>query len=493
MERTVTVSSEGVAALPRRATGRRLGRGRTTFLALGDLTALALAYAFSYATSEQIGPLPAVSAPAWFLVVVVVVAVPVWLAIFTGYHLYDNDNLRIAVTSFDEIRELFHAMLAGSLFFLILSQGVSHLADWWVYSAVEALLFMAAGLVLIPVVRGSLRSWVFPHVMQRRRTLIVGSGREAQSFHRKLAAHPEYGLEVVGLLDGGDGSVDGVAGPMLGSSRDIAAIIDEHEIDRVLLASSIASHEEMLDLIRTVRRPDVQISIVPRYSEIFTARAILDEVEGVPVITLPPMRLGRSSRVLKRSFDVAVASIALLVLLPLLLVVAAAIRLDSRGSALYRQPRRGRHGSTFRIVKFRTMHVGAEQKRDTVLHMNEVDGPLFKIKGKDPRVTRVGSFLRQTSLDELPQLWNVVRGEMSLVGPRPFVIYEADQITGWARRRLDMTPGITGLWQVLGRNDIPFEEMTKLDYLYVTNWSVWWDMKILCQTIPVVLGKRGAY
>ena len=213
----------------------------------------------------------------------------------------------------------------------------------------------------------------------------------------------------------------------------------------------------------------------------------------MPVVTLPPLRLGRSSRLLKRSFDVGVASLALVLVSPVLLIVTVAIRLDSSGPAFYRQPRRGRHGSTFRIVKFRTMYLGAEQERATVLHMNDVDGPLFKIKGEDPRVTRVGNFLRRTSLDEIPQLWNVVKGEMSLVGPRPFVIYEADQITGWARRRLEMTPGITGLWQVMGRNDIPFEEMTKLDYLYVTNWSIWWDMKILCQTIPVVLGKRGAY
>src|SRR6185503_10752629 len=202
--------------------------------------------------------------------------------------------------------------------------------------------------------------------------------------------------------------------------------------------------EETLDLVRTVRRPDVHVSIVPRYFEIFTSHAMLDDVEGMPIVTLPP-------------------------------------------------PRRGRLGSTFKIVKFRSMRIGAEQDRSDVLHMNEVDGPLFKIKGQDPRVTRIGSFLRRTSLDELPQLWNVLKGEMSLVGPRPFVIYEADRITGWATRRLDMTPGLTGLWQVLGRNDIPFEEMTKLDYLYVTNWSLWWDLKILCQTIPVVLGRRGAY
>ena len=167
--------------------------------------------------------------------------------------------------------------------------------------------------------------------------------------------------------------------------------------------------------------------------------------------------------------------------------------LDSPGPPVYRQPRRGRDGSTFRITKFRTMRVGAEAERQTVAHLNEVDGPLFKVKGDDPRVTRIGGFLRRTSLDELPQLWNVLRGEMSLVGPRPFVLYEADLITGWARRRLDMTPGITGLWQVLGRNDMPFQDMVKLDYLYVTNWSLWWDLKILCQTIPVLLGKRGAY
>ncbi len=488
-----SVQSESVLPAARlESPRRRLGRGRTSILAVADLVSLTIAYMLTYAIADRIAPLPPVSAPGWFLVLVAVTAVPVWLAIFTAYHLYDNDNHRISVASFDEVRDLFHAMLAGSLVYLIVSQGLRYLFGWWIYSAVEAALFLGAALVLIPLVRGSIRSWVFPRLMKPRRTLIVGAGPEALLVHRKLLAHPEYGLEVVGFLDG-DGEREDVPGEVLGSRDDIARVVDEFEVDRIMLASSIASHEEMLDLVRTVRRPDVQVSIVPHYFEIFTSHAILDEVEGMPVVTLPPMRLGRSSRVLKRGFDIAVASTALLLLSPLLLVVAVAIRLDSKGTALFRQPRRGRLGSTFNIVKFRTMYIGAEQKRDEVLHMNEVDGPLFKIKGKDPRVTRVGSFLRRTSLDELPQLWNVVRGEMSLVGPRPFVLYEADQITGWASRRLDMTPGITGLWQVLGRNDMPFEEMVKLDYLYVTNWSIWWDLKILCQTIPVVLGKRGAY
>jgi len=486
----VNLAAESVTA-PRRLGARSgLTRGRTWLLAAGDVAALVTAYAITYAAADRLGPLPPVSAPTWFLALLAVAAVPAWLAAFIAYDLYDNDGHRISVASFDEVRDVFHAILAGSLALLVLSQGLRYLFGWWVYTAVEAALFLGVALALVPLMRGAIRGWVFPRVMRRRRVLIVGTGPEAQLIHRKLLAHPEYGVEVVGFLNGsGDG-----AGPVVGSPSDVARVVDELEVDRVLLAGSIASHEEMLDLVRTVRRPDVQVSIVPRYFEIFTARAKLDEVEGMPVVTLPPMRLGRSARLLKRSFDLVAASTVLLLLAPVLALIAIAIRLDSDGPAIYRQPRRGREGSTFQIAKFRTMFIGAERRRGEVLGLNDVDGPLFKVRrGRDPRVTRVGAFLRSTSLDVLPQLWNVVRGDMSLVGPRPFVVYEADQITGWASRRLDTTPGITGLWQVLGRNDIPFDEMVKLDYLYVTNWSLWWDLKILCQTIPAVVGRRGAY
>jgi exopolysaccharide biosynthesis polyprenyl glycosylphosphotransferase len=469
---------------------RRLTHGKTWLLGAVDLFSLALAYAFTYGVAAKIGSLPPVSAPTWFLVGLGIVAVPAWLAAFAAYGLYENDTVRISVASFDEARDVFHAMLAGSLALLILSQGLRFAAGWWVYSAVEAALFVGAALVLVPSGRGALRSWVFPRAMRPRRTLIVGTGPEALLVQNKIAAHPEYGLEVVGILDSRD--VDG-SGPVVDGHQDMAELVEDLEVDRVLLASSIADHERMLDLLRSVRRPDVQISIVPRYFEIFTSNAFIDDVEGMPVVTLPPMRLGRSSRLLKRGFDLAISSTALLLLSPLLLVIAVAIKLDSPGGVIYRQPRRGRNGSTFTIAKFRTMATGAEARRADVLHLNDVDGPLFKVKQGDPRITRIGGFLRRYSLDELPQLWNVVRGDMSLVGPRPFVVYEADQITGWATRRLDTTPGITGLWQVLGRNDIPFDEMVKLDYIYVTNWSLMWDLKILCQTIPVVLGKRGAY
>jgi exopolysaccharide biosynthesis polyprenyl glycosylphosphotransferase len=467
-----------------------LRRGRTWVLAGADLVALTVAYLVTYTIASWIAP-PAISAPAPLLVALGVLAVPLWIAAFTAYHLYDHDSLRISVASVDEVEDLFHALLAGSLAVLLLAQALTRLEGWRIYSPVEAAIFLGAALVLVPLVRGSIRNWLFPRVMRRRRALIVGSGTEAKLVYEKLRLHREYGLDVIGFADGS--GITDLPGPVLGGWQDVARIVDEFEIDRILLASSIASHEDMLELVRTLRRPELQVSIVPRYFEIFTSNARLDDIEGIPVVSLPPMRLGRSSRVLKRAFDMLVSGSALLLLSPVLTLVALVIRLDSRGPAIYRQPRRGRDGCTFRIAKFRTMHVGAEESRDVVAHMNDVDGPLFKIKGCDPRVTRIGGFLRRTSLDELPQLWNVLRGHMSLVGPRPFVVYEADKIKGWASRRLDMAPGITGLWQVLGRNDIPFADMVKLDYLYVTSWSLWWDVKILCQTIPVVLGRRGAY
>jgi exopolysaccharide biosynthesis polyprenyl glycosylphosphotransferase len=468
--------------------GRGLRRGRARMLAATDTLALVLGYEVTYLAANMISP-PAVIAPTWGMVLLGSIAWPTWLLVFAAYRLYDNDGKRITVSSFDEIGDVFHALIAGSLGFLLLSQVMRRIWDWQIFSAIEALLFVLSTFVLVPLGRGALRSWVFPRVMQKRRALIVGTGADAALVQRKLAAHPEYGLETVGFLAGDEELAPGV----IGVPSHLTRLVDELEIDRVLLTSAMGDHEQMLDLVRTVRRPDVQVSIVPRYFEIFTSHAILDDVEGMPLVTLPPMRLERSSRLLKRLFDIVVAGAILLLLAPLLALIAVAIRIEDRGPSFYRQPRRGRMASTFSIVKFRTMVVGAEARRENVLHLNEVDGPLFKIKGRDPRVTRIGAFLRRTSLDELPQLWNVLRGEMSLVGPRPFVVYEADQITGWASRRLDMTPGITGLWQVLGRNDIPFDEMVKLDYLYVTNWSLWWDLKLLCQTVPVVLGRRGAY
>jgi lipopolysaccharide/colanic/teichoic acid biosynthesis glycosyltransferase len=196
--------------------------------------------------------------------------------------------------------------------------------------------------------------------------------------------------------------------------------------------------------------------------------------------------------VTKRLLDIAICLALLVVVVPALALCALAIRLDSPGPVFFTQARTGRDGRRFRMLKLRTMLANAEELKATLAHLNVLPPPDFKIPD-DPRITRVGRVLRATSLDELPQIWNVLRGEMSLVGPRPFVLHEADQMGGGiGRRRLDVTPGITGLWQVLGRNDIPYDEMLKLDYLYVTGWSAWWDFQILCKTVPAVLGGKGA-
>jgi lipopolysaccharide/colanic/teichoic acid biosynthesis glycosyltransferase len=214
-----------------------------------------------------------------------------------------------------------------------------------------------------------------------------------------------------------------------------------------------------------------------------------DQISGVTLLGVRRFGLTRSSEVVKRGFDLVGASLALLVFAPLLVLAAVAIKIDSRGPIFFRQTRVGRDGRRFRIVKFRTMVDGAEQSKDALRARNETSG-LFKI-ADDPRVTRVGRLLRRTSLDELPQLFNVLRGEMSLVGPRPLVVDEDSQIRGWHRRRLHLTPGMTGHWQVLGSARIPLNEMVKIDYLYVAGWSLWLDVKILVRTVSHVLGRQG--
>jgi exopolysaccharide biosynthesis polyprenyl glycosylphosphotransferase len=462
-------------AKPRRL---RLARGRVISLVAADAAVISLAQTLGYVAAGAAAP------PALLLL-----AIPVWIAVFMVYNLYERQNRSISPATSDELGDLFHALAAGSLLFLVASQLLEGLAGAEVYSPLQAALFMATALPLVLLARGCIRSWVFPAVMSPSRTLIVGAGEVGQIVARKLRSHPEYGLDLVGYVDE---EAHDHAGPIVGRPTDLTRLVEELEIDWVILAFSRCSFDESLDMLRAARRPDVHLSIVPRFFEVFGSNATIQDLEGMPVVNLPQMRLSRSVRFVKRLMDVVFASLGLVVLSPLFAAVAIAIKLNSPGPVFFRQGRHGRGGTVFRIVKFRTMEDGAEGRRSALATENEVDGVLFKIKD-DPRITSVGRFLRRTSIDELPQLWNVVRGEMSLVGPRPFVVHESNQITGWASRRLDLTPGVTGLWQVLGRNDLPFEEMVKLDYVYVTNWSFWWDLKLLLQTIPVVLSRRGAY
>ncbi len=283
---------------------------------------------------------------------------------------------------------------------------------------------------------------------------------------------------------------------MLGAQEELPEIVRALHVERVIIAFSNDSHEQTLRLIRHLHELGVQIDIVPRLFEVIGTNFGIHTAEGLPMIGLPSLKLSRSALLLKRMLDVALALGGLILVAPLFAASALAIKLDSRGPVFFRQVRRGANERMFRIYKFRTMCDDAEERKAELRALNKHNGNggdprMFKIPD-DPRVTRVGRVLRRYSLDEMPQLINVLKGEMSLVGPRPLILEEDQYVVDWRRRRLNLKPGITGLWQVLGRDEIPFEEMVKLDYLYVTSWSMLNDVKLILRTIPVVFRSHTA-
>jgi exopolysaccharide biosynthesis polyprenyl glycosylphosphotransferase len=269
----------------------------------------------------------------------------------------------------------------------------------------------------------------------------------------------------------------------------LAALVTDLDVHRVLVVPSQTNPQVTLDLIRTVKALGVRVSIVPHVFDVVGNSVVFDDVCGMTLLGVRDFALSRSSRAVKRSFDLVGATIGLLAVGPVLCVVALAIKLDSRGPVFFRQERVGRYGCRFRIFKFRTMVPDAESRKAELMALNEANG-LFKMQN-DPRITRVGRILRKTSLDELPQLINVLLGQMSLVGPRPLILSEDSTITGYDRRRLHLTPGMTGHWQIMGSARVPMHEMVKIDYLYVTTWSLFEDIKILTRTLPYMLARRG--
>jgi exopolysaccharide biosynthesis polyprenyl glycosylphosphotransferase len=257
-----------------------------------------------------------------------------------------------------------------------------------------------------------------------------------------------------------------------------------------VICNTSVDEAALLELVHRCKELALKVSVLPQLFGAMGPSVEVDDVEGVTVLGINPPVLPKSSRFIKRSLDIFGSATMLVLLAPLIAVIGIAIKLGSRGPVFFRQPRVGQGGRSFNLVKFRTMTVDAEQRKADLLEQS-TDPDWLKLES-DPRVTRVGRFLRLRSLDELPQLWNVLKGDMSLVGPRPLIESEDRQVDGWARSRLDLTPGITGLWQVLGRTNIPFEEMIKLDYLYVTNWSLWTDIRLILKTLPAVVTGRGA-
>jgi exopolysaccharide biosynthesis polyprenyl glycosylphosphotransferase len=349
--------------------------------------------------------------------------------------------------------------------------------------------FLTSTLVFLCVARAGARA-IACRRLPPERVLFVGGGPMASLLVRKIRAHPEYGLEPIGFVDR-DGEPSDLESsiPYLGSLEDAETICRQAGVGRIVIASPSVNEATLADIVRVTGALDVRMSILPQLSDVLGPSVAIDDVEGITVLGLNPPALSPSSRLLKRAMDLALALTALAVLFPLMCSVALGIRLTSAGPVFYTQERIGRKGRRFRIYKFRTMIVDADARAEELKRLSA--HPAWLLLEHDPRVTRLGRILRRSSLDELPQLWNVVRGEMSLVGPRPMPPDVDERISGWGRRRLDLTPGITGLWQVLGRTNIPFEEMVKLDYLYVTNWSLWQDVRLLIQTLPAVTSQRG--
>jgi len=326
------------------------------------------------------------------------------------------------------------------------------------------------------------------------RVLIVGAGEVGRTIMRAVVARPELGYQIVGFLDDDPAKSKTSIGryPALGTTDKLPEMIDAHQFDEVIIALPWTSHRKIVQIMNQCIRASVRARVVPDLFRMALSTVAVENLDGVPLLGIREPPLHGWQIVFKRAADLVMASAGLVLLSPLMSLIYVAIKLDSPGPTIFKQTRVGRGGSHFTCYKFRSMHADAESKVRMLRDRNEATGPLFKMR-HDPRRTKVGRILRRLSLDELPQLWNVVKGEMSLVGPRPPLPAEVEQYQPWHLRRLDVSPGITGLWQVSGRSDLTFDEMVLLDIYYVENWSPYLDLRILLKTGPTVILGSGAY
>ena len=413
-----------------------------------------------------------------------IAALPILLLGAKIFGLYDRDEAVLRKTTLDEAPKLLHVATLCALV-AWLAGGVIVTGTLDRHEALFLWLALAAFLVLMRTTARAIALRVAPE----ERCLFIGDADAEKTVRSKLTDHSGVRATLVAHLDLdkiAPWSTDARSSARLAEVRDLARRLDVH---RAIVAPRSADAGEVLDLVRTLKAVGVRVSVLPRLLEVVGSSVEFDDLHGVTVMGVRRFDLTRSSAAFKRAFDLFGASLGLLAVSPLLIIFAIAIKLDSRGPVFFRQQRVGRHGHRFHMLKFRTMVPDAEAMKDSLRHRNEADG-LFKI-AEDPRVTRVGRLLRRTALDELPQLLNIVRGEMSLVGPRPLVIDEDNRVEGWHRRRLELMPGMTGPWQILGPARVPLREMVAIDYLYVANWSLWTDVKILLRTVPHVIGRRG--
>ncbi len=475
----------------RRTSAVRMRRGWLVrrMLVLADMVGLTIAAIASTIIFGENVATDAVSPQIELLVFCL--SLPAWVVVAKLYGLYDYDEERTDHSTADDLVGVLHLVTVGSWLFFAFA-AVTHRAD---PGFARLLGFWLFAIAAITTGRAVARGLARRHLAYVQNTIIVGAGDVGQLVAKKLRQHPEYGLNLVGFVDDQPKertpNLSDIA--LLGGLEQLPQMVQILDVERVIVAFSNDSHEEMLDLIRSLKDLDIQIDLVPRFFEVIGTNVGIHTAEGLPLIGLPALRLSRSSILMKRVMDLTLSITGLVLLSPLLAAVALWIKLDSKGPVFFRQLRMGSADKTFRIYKFRTMGVDADERKHEYADLNKHVGDdprMFKIPN-DPRVTRPGKWLRRLSIDELPQLLNVVKGEMSLVGPRPLILEEDLHVVDWRRQRLNLKPGVTGLWQVLGRDDIPFEEMVRLDYVYVTTWSMLNDLKLVIRTFPALVRSRA--
>jgi exopolysaccharide biosynthesis polyprenyl glycosylphosphotransferase len=465
---------------------------------LVDLTLTTVAFFAAFFLRDVV--LPAV-APAYFptglfplseYIKVYPMVLIIWSALLFAYHSY-HSHRTVPLTA--ETTTVLRVVLVGNvllatLAYLIPLRQLSR--SWFIlFGALSAVLVIVEKILVRIIAR-----YVRMKGLNYRTILIVGTGRRALEVARMIREHKYWGYKIVGFISDGHHLSNGWARyRVFGTVPDLRRLIESGQfaepIDEIVFAVTRKKLDEMKQLFLMCEELGIRTRVAMNFFPNRVARIEIEELEGIPFLTFTTTPSNETQLAFKRLLDIAVSALLLLLSFPALAMAALAIKLTSPGSVLFEQERIGLNGRSFRLYKFRTMIADAHERRGEIAHLNEMSGPVFKAKD-DPRITPIGRVLRKFSLDELPQLWNVFKGDMSLVGPRPPIPEEVASYHRWHRRRLSMKPGLTCLWQISGRNNIDFDRWMQLDLQYIDNWSPSLDLKILLRTIPAVLSGRGA-
>ena len=414
---------------------------------------------------------------------------PIWGLLLSGAGFYRSHR---TLPLGEEIWAAGKVAFGGTTILVLLIFGLrlDFVSRWFlVLFGVLNFLFLAAEKIALR----QLSRWVRSRGFNFRTALIVGTGPKAAQFADFLEAHPHWGFRVMGYLDDDNGGEIGLAGrwPCLGTITNMEAVLGAEVIDEVIFVIEKGKLAEYEDALLVAERHGVRAHVSLDIFPHVLARPVLEELDGIPLLSFTTTPSNPVELAAKRTIDLVLALVLFVVTLPVQLLAALSILLFSGAPVFFRQVRCGLNGRHFTLLKFRTMESGAEDRLAEISHLNEMTGPVFKAR-RDPRLTPAGKLLRRLSIDELPQLWNVIVGDMSLVGPRPPLPDEVSRYEPWQRRRLSMKPGLTCLWQVSGRSELDFDRWMALDLKYIDTWSPLLDLKILLKTVPAVLSGRGA-